>query len=284
MLPLCTRLLQCYFTFFARHHTTLLPPRRLPLPPLRLFLPSVDICVSVSVPLSFTLFPLIPFPHTHTLAVLVLWAEYMCTEALETTFFFFFILGSHLAALYSNYPRRGLTAGNINRVARSYIEHTHLCRNGAHTHAKPTCSLQTPRRCSPVSRLFFKDTLLLLVVRQMLLSLWDCGVVKLKLLLFIPRCEHKACLTLKNPVEPQSLCSARLFDLLSRSGEAGCVSSVLVRHRSQLFLFLSQQIRRKSHTSADLKHAACTYCAHKPTSQTHTHAHTLVHSSLSFQS
>lgn len=131
---------------------------------------------------------------------------------------------------------------------------------------------------------FFKDTLLLLVVRQMLLSLWDCGVVKLKLLLFIPRCEHKACLTLKNPVEPQSLCSARLFDLLSRSGEAGCVSSVLVRHRSQLFLFLSQQIRRKSHTSADLKHAACTYCAHKPTSQTHTHAHTLVHSSLSFQS
>lgn len=97
-----------------------------------------------------------PLPtHTHTLAVLVLWAEYMCTEALETTFFFFFILGSHLAALYSNYPRRGLTAGNINRVARSYIEHTHLCRNGAHTHAKPTCSLQTPRRCSPVSRLFF---------------------------------------------------------------------------------------------------------------------------------
>lgn len=46
---------------------------------------SVDICVSVAVPLSFTLFPLIPFPHT--LTVLVLWAVYMCTEALETTFF-----------------------------------------------------------------------------------------------------------------------------------------------------------------------------------------------------
>lgn len=49
------------------------------------FLLSVDICVSVAVPLSFTLFPLIPFPHT--LTVLVLWAVYMCTEALETTFF-----------------------------------------------------------------------------------------------------------------------------------------------------------------------------------------------------
>ena len=30
-----------------------------------------------------------PPSHTHTLTVLVLWAEYMCTEALETTFFFF---------------------------------------------------------------------------------------------------------------------------------------------------------------------------------------------------
>lgn len=155
MLPLCTCLLQRYFTFFARHHTTLLPPRRLPLPPLRLFLPSVDICVSVSVPLSFTLFPLIPFPHTHTLAVLVLWAEYMCTEALETTFFFFFILGSHLAALYSNYPRRGLTAGNINRVARSYIEHTHTCAGMARTHMQNQRARCRRRGGAALSAAFF---------------------------------------------------------------------------------------------------------------------------------
>lgn len=98
-----------------------------------------------------------PLP-THTLSVLVLWAVYMCTEALETTFFSFF--SSHLAALYSNYPRRGLTAGNINRTACSDIEHTLMHNLHTHTH---TCKRTTlivltepwpTTQCTPVIHLF----------------------------------------------------------------------------------------------------------------------------------
>lgn len=154
MLPLCSCLLQCYFTFFARHHTVLLPPRRLPLPPLCLFLPSVDICVSVSVPLSFTLFPLIPLPtHTHSLSLYC--GQSTCAQKHLRQLFFFFILGSHLAALYSNYPRRGLTAGNINRVARSYIEHTLMHERRAHT-CKATTLIAVAEAVQPCQPPFLK--------------------------------------------------------------------------------------------------------------------------------
>lgn len=48
----------------------------------------------------------------------------------------FFMPASHLAALYSSYPRRGLTAGNINRMACSDIEDTlvHNSRTHMQTH------------------------------------------------------------------------------------------------------------------------------------------------------
>lgn len=125
--PVC---FQCYFNSFGKYHTMFLPPRCLPRPPLSLYLSlPVDICVLVSARLSFPLFSLIPIPHT--LHVPVLWAAYMCTEALETTFFFFFKLASHLAALFSTNPRRGLTAGNINKMACGETENS--CTT--HTHA-----------------------------------------------------------------------------------------------------------------------------------------------------
>lgn len=117
-----------YFTLSGKYQRIRLPWCWMPLP---LFLScSVDICVPVSVPLSFTLFLLIPFPHT--LPVLALWAVHVCIEALETSFFL--KLPSHLAALYSTYPRRGLTAGNITRMGmhRDWM-HIHSCTIPTHT-------------------------------------------------------------------------------------------------------------------------------------------------------
>lgn len=95
--------------------------------------PSVDICGPASAPLLCTPSPLIPIPHT--LSVLVLWTAYMCMWALETpppphthT-----IPTSHLTAYYCSSLRRGLTAGNINRMARSDMR----------THANTLCSVES---------------------------------------------------------------------------------------------------------------------------------------------
>lgn len=90
--------------------------------------PSVDICVPASAPLFSTPSPLIPVPHT--LSVLVLWAACMCMHSTPNNFFFP-IPTSHLTAYYCSYPRRGLTAGNINRTARTDM-HTHM-----QTHTEP---------------------------------------------------------------------------------------------------------------------------------------------------
>lgn len=98
-----------------------------------------------------------PLPtHTHTHSLSLYCGQSTCAQKhLRQLFFFFFILGSHLAALYSNYPRRGLTAGNINRVARSYIEHTHTCAGMARTHMQNQRARCRRRGGAALSAAFF---------------------------------------------------------------------------------------------------------------------------------
>lgn len=125
-----------------------------PPPPLLWIFVFLYLCLSPS--LCFLSSP----SHTHTLGVLLLWAASVCTEAVETTFFLFF--SSHLAALYSNYPRRGLTAGNINRMARSDIEHTlmHGLHTRMQTHRTRCTHRASANRTVPPCHPPFYDTLL----------------------------------------------------------------------------------------------------------------------------
>lgn len=124
----------CYFNSFGKYHTALLPLCCLPFPlsaTISLFLWYLCSCICGSLLSSVFSHPL----PTHTPCPCTVGSiQYMCIEALETTFFSF-KLASHLAALFSTYPRRGLTAGNINKMARRDTEksHTHICTT--HTHA-----------------------------------------------------------------------------------------------------------------------------------------------------
>lgn len=57
--------------------------------------------------------------------------------------YFFFTPASHLAALYSNYLRRGLTAGNINIMACSDGERMLMHNSCTHIQTHHTCSQWT---------------------------------------------------------------------------------------------------------------------------------------------
>lgn len=96
-----------------------------------------------------------PPSHTHTHSLSLYCGQSTCAQKHLRQLFFFFILGSHLAALYSNYPRRGLTAGNINRVARSYIEHTLMHERRAHT-CKATTLIAVAEAVQPCQPPFLK--------------------------------------------------------------------------------------------------------------------------------
>lgn len=94
--------------------------------------PSVDICGPASAPLFCTPSPLISPSHTHSLSLYHGQHTCACEHSRQPppppT-----IPTSHLTAYYCSSPRRGLTAGNINRMARSDM----------HTHANTLCSVES---------------------------------------------------------------------------------------------------------------------------------------------
>lgn len=149
--------LHCYFTFSTKHHTILSLPGCLPLPPLCLFL---SLCRYLCFCICASLLHFVsshPLPtHTHTQCPCTVGSVYVHRSTWDNFFFLFF--SSHLAALYSNYPRRGLTAGNINRMACSDIEHTHSCTTCTHTCKHTTLIVLTEpwptTQCPPVIYLF----------------------------------------------------------------------------------------------------------------------------------
>lgn len=132
VLPLCSSLSVIHLLLNITHHapSSASPASSSSLPPS----PSVDICVPASAPLFSAPSPLIAIPHAHTLSLYCGQRACACERSRQLFFTPHPIPTSHLTAYYWSWPRRGLTAGNINRAACSDMR----------SHANTLCSATDP--------------------------------------------------------------------------------------------------------------------------------------------